>query len=246
MKKVAVITGGTSGLGFEIMKNLMDQGYKVYSISRDLEKINSIKQEFQNVNFICGDVSNIADVKKLADTIKQKENRIDVLINNAGIIYAGGVECLSFEDWNKMFSVNVFAIFSCVKILLPLLKQGNESSIVNISSISSKITGSSIAYSSCKAAVDMMTKSMTKELAAYKIRVNSVNPGIINTGFQVNNQLIEPDDYPEFLENLSSTYPLGIGKASDVVSLINFLISDKASWITGCNYVIDGGRSINI
>ena len=103
-----------------------------------------------------------------------------------------------------------------------------------------------MAYSACKASVDMMTKSLAKELAKYSIRVNSVNPGIINTGFQVHNNLICEKDYPKFLTDISETYPLGVGQVSDVSNLICFLISDKAKWITGSNYIIDGGRSVNI
>ena len=246
MKKVAVITGGTSGLGLQIVKELLNEKYKVYSISRSIDKIAKIKEECPEVEFICGDVSNPDIIEKVARIIEDKEEKIDVLINNAGIIFAGGIERLSYDEWNEMFNVNVGGIFRCVKILLPLIKKGNNSSIINISSISSQMTGSSIAYSACKASVDMMTKSLAKELAKYSIRVNSVNPGIVNTGFQVHNNLICEKDYPKFLTDISETYPLGVGKVSDVANLICFLISDKAKWITGSNYIIDGGRSVNI
>ena len=246
MKKVAVITGGTSGLGLQIVKGLLNEKYKVYSISRSIDKIEKIREEFPEVEFICGDVSKHYVIEGLARKIEEQEKKIDVLINNAGIIFAGGIETLSYEEWNEMFNVNVGAIFSCVKILLPLIKKGTNSSIINISSISSKMTGSSMAYSACKASVDMITKSLAKELAKYNIRVNSVNPGIINTGFQVHNNLIGESDYPKFLNDISETYPLGVGEASDVYNLICFLISDKAKWITGSNYIIDGGRSVNI
>ena len=169
-----------------------------------------------------------------------------MLVNNAGIIFPGGVEDLTIDNWQKMFDVNVNSIFYCVKVLLPLLKQGENSSIINVSSISSKMTGSSIAYSACKASVDMMTKSLAKELAKYSIRINSVNPGIVSTGFQVHNAILNAEKYPEFLDKISETYPLGVGTAQDVSNLINFLVSEKAKWITGSNYIIDGGRSVNI
>lgn len=177
-------------MGLQIVKELLNAKYKVYSISRSIDKIEKIREEFPEVEFICGDVSKHYVIEGLARKIEEQEKKIDVLINNAGIIFAGGIETLSYEEWNEMFNVNVGAIFSCVKILLPLIKKGTNSSIINISSISSKMTGSSMAYSACKASVDMITKSLAKELAKYNIRVNSVNPGIINTGFQVHNNLI--------------------------------------------------------
>ncbi len=103
-----------------------------------------------------------------------------------------------------------------------------------------------MAYSASKAAMDMMTKSLAKDLASYYIRVNSVNPGVINTKFQVTNHLMEANDYESFLQNCAKSYPLGTGTAKDVANLVEFLISDKARWITGVNYIIDGGRSVNL
>lgn len=246
MKRVALITGGTSGLGLQLVRDLISKDYKVYSLSRNEDTINQLKKELPEVNFICGNISNISGLINLSETIEQNDGKLDVLINNAGIIYPGGVERLGIEDWHKMFSVNVNGVFYAVKLFLPLLKKSEDACIINVSSISSQMTGSSIAYSACKAAIDMMTKSMAKEFASYGIRVNSVNPGIISTGFQVHNELMTEKEYPEFLNEVSKTYPLGIGEAKDVSNLICFLISEDAKWITGGNYVIDGGRSINI
>lgn len=246
MKKVALITGGTSGLGLQLVSNLSKNGYKVYSLSRDIDKIKQIKSEYPEVTFLCGDVSSDKIMDSVFNEIETESGKLNVLVNNAGIIYPGGVEDLSIEKWNDMFAVNVHGIFIATKKMLPLLKMEQNSNVVNISSISSKMTGSSIAYSACKASVDMITKSMAKEFSKYGIRVNSVNPGIISTGFQVHNNLIEKQDYQQFLSNVSETYPLGIGDANDVAKLVEFIISEDAKWITGSNYIIDGGRSVNI
>lgn len=105
-----------------------------------------------------------------------------------------------------MFEVNVNGVFLLTQKFLSLLKKTSDSCIINISSISSKMTGSSIAYSASKAAIDMMTKSLAKELAQYGIRVNSVNPGIMSTGFQVHNHLMNDEQYPGFLENTTIFY----------------------------------------
>ena len=246
MKRTALISGGTSGLGLQVVKDLTNIGYKVYSISRKQERINQLREELSDVTFFCGEISDIKVLNKAFDVISKENNELNVLVNNAGIIYPGGVEELEVDKWNKMFEVNVNGIFSAVKVFLPLLKKAGNASIVNISSISSSMTGSSIAYSACKAAVDMMTKSMAKELALYSIRVNSVNPGIISTGFQVHNDLMDENKYLEFLNSVSETYPLGIGDAKDISNLVMFLISEQAKWITGSNYIIDGGSSVNI
>lgn len=246
MKKIALVTGGTSGLGLQLVRDLVSANYKVYSLSRNEDAINQLKKELPEVVCFCGDVSDMSMLKNASETIKQNEGKLDVLINNAGIIYPGGVEKLEADEWNKMFSVNVNGIFYAVKTFLHLLKKSENANVINVSSISSQMTGSSIAYSACKAAVDMMTKLMAKELASYRIRVNSVNPGIISTGFQVHNELMTEKEYPEFLNEISKTYPLGIGETKDVSNLICFLISEDAKWITGSNYIIDGGRSINI
>jgi 3-oxoacyl-[acyl-carrier protein] reductase len=115
-----------------------------------------------------------------------------------------------------------------------------------MSSISANIPGSSIAYSACKAAVDAMTRSLAKELAVYNIRVNSVSPGIVNTGFQVHNNLMSENQYRAMLTKVSDDYLLGVGDPADVSNLVMFLAAKENKWITGSTYIIDGGRSISL
>jgi len=248
VNKVALVTGGTSGIGFKLIQDLLAGGYYVVTISRDGDKIKKAKNELKNENvcFVSGDISDEKAIDGLYNMIAKEYQRLDVLVNNAGIIYPGGIEKLEGKDWDKMLDINLTAPYKLTQKMIPLLKKQDNSSIINISSISSKVTGSSIAYSTCKAGIDMMTKALAKELSKYNIRVNSVNPGLIDTGFQVSNNLIKASEYGEFIENNSSAYPLGIGKAKDISNLIMFLISDKARWITGVNYIIDGGKSVNI
>lgn len=246
MKRIAFITGGTSGLGLQLVKDMLSLGYKVYSMSRNADKIDKNIKKCKDVIFIKGDVTNLTDVQNAVDVIRNENNCLDVLINNAGIIVPGGIESLTLADWDRMLAVNVTGIFTISKAMIPLLKESSGASIINVSSISSSMTGSSMAYSACKAAVDMMTKSMAKELSKYRIRVNSVNPGIMKTGFQIHNDVVNQKEYAEFLAVAENAYPLGIAGPEAVSNLIMFLISDKAKWITGSNYIIDGGRSVNI
>lgn len=248
MDKVALVTGGTNGVGLQVIRDLIGLGYKVVTISRDGGKIAKVRDEFDEKDcvFFQGDVAKAEDLEKVYDYVQSRFNYLNVIINSAGIISPGGVEELSLQDWQHTFDVNLTAPFHVTKVMLPLLKQGEDASIVNVSSISSRMTGSSIAYSASKAGLDMMTQSLAKELSKYGIRVNTVNPGLLNTGFQITNHVKLEEEYEGFLEEASLTYPLGIGTAVEVSNLIMFLVSDKAKWITGSNYIIDGGRSVNI
>ena len=244
MRKVAVVTGGTSGLGYSTVLRLNDLGYKVYSLSKSQNRARSLQKEHPTIKFIVCDISNPNELDRVVCEEFSFEENIDVLINNAGIIKSGGIETLSIDDWKKSSEINLDSVYYVTKILLPFLVNSGKASIINISSISSKKPGASIAYSVNKAGVDMLTKILAKELSKYGIRVNSVNPGMLDTGFQVHNNLVTQEMYNTFLENVAKDYPLGIGNTDDVVNLIEFLISDKASWITGGNYTIDGGASI--
>lgn len=251
MKKLVIVTGGTSGIGLEVVKKYLFTGdWNVISVSRGTNKIKYAKLQLgelaNNCVFFNGDVFNEKDLDRLYEYIDKEYGKVDAIVNSAGIIHAGGIESLSEEDWTETLNINLTAPYMICKRFINLLKKVDSSSIVNISSISSKITGSSIAYSTCKAGLDMFTKTLAKELSKYNIRVNSVNPGIVNTGFQVSNELLDIEDYGHFLDEVAKTYPLGIGTATDIANMVYYLISDEAKWITGSIVIVDGGRSINI
>jgi NAD(P)-dependent dehydrogenase (short-subunit alcohol dehydrogenase family) len=248
MKKVAFITGGTGGLGLTIVKDLLDKGYEVVSVSREEEKIQKAEAWIgsKKAVFLQGDITQKETLEKVYHYLLDHYGYVNVLINNVGAMAGGGMEEITAEQWEGIFEINVHVPFRVIKKLMRLLKRSENGCIINISSIASKITGGCMAYSASKAAMDMMTRSLAKELAEYYIRVNSVNPGLINTGFQVNHRLMKADDYEEFLEDASKDYPMGTGTAADVSNLVCYLISKEARWITGSNYIIDGGRSVNL
>lgn len=248
MRKIAFITGGTGGLGIAIIEQLLELRYEVVSVSQNPNKIEKAKEHFDSdkVTFFCGDITKEETLEEVYQHLLSTYGYVNVIINNVGTIVGGGIEDVSPEEWTHMFEVNVHVPYRVTKKMLRLLKHAEYASVTNISSIASKITGGSMAYSSCKAAVDMMTQSLAKELAKYYIRVNSVNPGVINTGFQVHNQMMSEQEYDAFLENAAKDYPMGTGTAEDVANLVGYLVSKKARWITGSNYVIDGGRSVNL
>ncbi len=248
MKKVALITGGTGGLGMVLTQDLIELGYHAVSISRNEEKIEKAKMMINSPKavFLQGDITKEEDVSYVYRYILDNYGYLDVLINNVGAMAGGGLEDISPDAFARIMELNVNAPYRVTHRMLRLLKRAEHANVVNISSIASEITGGCMAYSASKAAMDMMTKSLAKDLASYYIRVNSVNPGVINTKFQVTNHLMEANDYESFLQNCAKSYPLGTGTAKDVANLVEFLISDKARWITGANYIIDGGRSVNL
>lgn len=249
-KKVVLITGGTSGIGFGTIEYLLEQGnYEIISVSRGDKNISLAKEKLgekaNQVIFLQGDVSK-EDCKKIYNEIKRNYGKLDGLVNSAGIIKLGGIEEQTLEEWNNAININLTAIFLLSKTLLPLLKKGTNASIVNISSMSSNRAGGSIAYCASKAGVDMLTKYMGQELGKYNIRVNSVNPAAVYTNIYVASGDYTQEGYDKWSEEKAPLYPLGrIGDAKkDVAPTIEFLLSDKSLWTTGAVYLVDGGKSI--
>ena len=250
-KKIVLITGGASGIGFGTIEYLLEQrNYEIISVSRGEKNIALAKEKLRdNVNrvtFLQGDISSEKDCKKIYEKINNKYSRLDGLVNSAGIIKLGGIEEQTLEEWNNSINVNLTGIFLLTKTLLPLLKKGTNPSIVNISSMSSERAGGSIAYCASKAGVDMLTKYMGQELGKYNIRVNSVNPVAVYTNIYVASGDYTQEGYDKWSEEKKKSYPLGrIGDAKkDIAPTIEFLLSDKSLWTTGSIYLVDGGKSI--
>ena len=250
-KKVVLVTGGTSGIGFGTIEYLLEEGnYEIISVSRGDKNISLAKEKLgekaNQVIFLQGDVSKEEDCKKIYNEIERKYGKLDGLVNSAGIIKLGGIEEQTLEEWNNAININLTAIFLLSKTLLPLLKKGTNASIVNISSMSSNRAGGSIAYCASKAGVDMLTKYMGQELGKYNIRFNSVNPAAVYTNIYVASGDYTQEGYDKWSEEKAPLYPLGrIGDAKkDVAPTIEFLLSDKSLWTTGAVYLVDGGKSI--
>lgn len=263
-RKVAVVTGGSRGLGCSIIREFVKMGIDVITVARNVDRVEM--NYFNNNTTICtdgvtyihskigdkidmdwkvaivkGDISDNETVEKIKECIERNYGYINILINNAGIERVGGLVDLDIKDWNYTMNVNINAVFNINKAMLKYLYEADGGSIINISSIKSKMNSKSLAYSVSKSALDMMTKHNASELSRYNIRVNSVSPGLIDTGFQVSNKLMSDAEYTKLLREGNLVYPLGIGRAMDVVGAIKFLISDEARWITGTDIVVDGG-----
>ena len=228
-KKVVLVTGGTSGIGFGTIEYLLEEGnYEIISVSRGDKNISLAKEKLgekaNQVIFLQGDVSKEEDCKKIYNEIERKYGKLDGLVNSAGIIKLGGIEEQTLEEWNNAININLTAIFLLSKTLLPLLKKGTNTSIVNISSMSSNRAGGSIAYCASKAGVDMLTKYMGQELGKYNIRVNSVNPAAVYTNIYVASGDYTQEGYDKWSKEKAPLYPLRrIGDAKkDVAPTIEF------------------------
>lgn len=246
-KKVFLVSGGSSGIGLAIVAGLADEGHQVLSLSRSSGKIErGVKQypALQNkVDFITGDISSEKDAEDVGAYITEKYGVLHGLVNNAGILTKGTLETISVEDWKLTLDVNLTGPYILTKTLLPLLKKPRSASVVNISSVAGLKPGTSVAYSVSKAGLDMLTRFMAGDLGSYKIRVNSVNPGLVRTNIHMDNKVVaDKVAYKAMLDKARPRYPLGeIGEPDDIAHMVMFLLSDDASWISGSIIPVDGG-----
>lgn len=237
--KVAVITGGTRGIGLETVRVFKENKAEVIlfgSKQESVEKAVSIlKREGLEVTGYYPNLSNIEEIEQVIQEIVEKYGHIDILVNNAGISANKKIEDTTSEEFKNIMDLNVNAIFNMVKAVGPYMKENKGGVILNTSSMVS-IYGqpSGVGYPASKFAVNGLTKSLARELAPFQIRVNAVAPGITNTDMvaALPENMIQP---------LIQTIPLGrIGEPRDIANAFLFLASDLASYITGVVLSVDG------
>lgn len=241
--KVAVVTGSSKGIGAEIARDFARKGARVvinYSRSKaDADNVvNEIVKKGGKAIAIQADVSQEADIKRLFSEIKKTYGPIDILVNNAGIYAFSPLEEITAEHFHQQFNLNVLGlILASQEAVRHFNKKGG--SIVNISSaVVSLLPADSVVYSATKAAVDAITKVLSKELAPKNIRVNAVNPGMIETEGVMSAGLNAGD----FRKMVESTTPLKrVGQVGDVAPVVSFLASDDAGYMTGETLYIAGG-----
>lgn len=237
--KVAIITGGTRGIGLETAKLFLENGAKVIIFGSKAESISkaldTLKQPQSIIEGYYPDLNNPQEIADLIKNIYEKYGHIDILINNAGISANKKIEDTSSEEFIKIMNINVNAIFNTTSAVIPYMKQTGGGVILNTSSMVS-IYGqpSGVGYPTSKFAVNGMTKSLARELGPYNIRVNAVAPGITNTDMisSLPKEVIEP---------LIKTIPLGrIGEPRDIANAFLYLASPMASYVTGTILSVDG------
>ncbi len=237
--KVAIVTGGTRGIGLEIVRTFKENHAEVILFGSKEESVNKaitdLAKEGIKVEGYYPDLNNPTEIKQVIEEINEKYGSIDILVNNAGISANKKIEETTAEEFENIMSLNVKAIFNVTKEVVPFMKNKKSGVILNTSSMVS-IYGqpSGVGYPTSKFAVNGLTKSLARELASSNIRVNAVAPGITNTDMvaKLPKEMIEP---------LIKTIPLGrIGEPRDIANAFLFLASDLASYITGVILSVDG------
>ena len=245
--KIVIITGASSGIGRAAAQIFTENGAKVVAVGRNSKELNALRDEVQDKNgslkIQLADIREITLAERVVNDTIETFGAIDVLVNAAGIIQNGSIEDTTIDDWDKMMNINLRSVFQLMQKCVPHLEK-SKGSVVNVSSVAgTRAFPNVLAYCVSKAAVDQLTRCAALELAPKGVRVNAVNPGVVVTNLHRRGGMDE-EAYQNFLNNSKKTHPLGrVGEAREVAELIYFLASDKASWITGATYEIDGGRA---
>jgi NAD(P)-dependent dehydrogenase (short-subunit alcohol dehydrogenase family) len=239
--KVAVITGGNSGIGLETAKHFVQEGAKVVITGRRHKELDeAVKYIGSNVIAIQSDVSNLKDLDRLYQAVKEEHGKIDIIFANAGIAQFAPIDEATESHFDQHFNINVKGLFFTVQKALPLLREGG--SIILNASIAAFIgePGLSV-YSATKAAVRSFARTWTQDLKDRKIRVNTLSPGPIQTPILSNLGLTE-QQLADFKTQTLHDVPLGrMGTPDDIAKAVVFLASDDSSYVTGINLCVDGG-----
>jgi 2-keto-3-deoxy-L-fuconate dehydrogenase len=242
--KVAVVTGSGSGIGRAVALTFAKQGAEVHLFDLNKDALDNAAEEIKSANgkavaHVC-DVSNQKQVKEMFDAI----GVIDILVNSAGVSHIGTVETTSEEDFDRLYKVNIKGVYNCLKAAVALMKENKSGVILNLASIAS-IVGipDRFAYSMTKGAVMAMTLSVARDYLHQGIRCNCISPARVHTpfvdGFIKKNYAGREE---EMFDKLSKSQPIGrMAKPEEIANLVLYLCSDEASFITGCDYPIDGG-----
>jgi len=241
--KIALVTGGNSGIGLATARRFVEEGAFVFITGRRQAELDAaVKQIGGNVIAVQGDVSNLADLDRLYATVRQQKGRIDVLFANAGIAELGRIGEITQEHFDRTFNINVRGMLFTVQKALPLMPDG-ASIILNASIVASKGFEANSVYSATKAAVRSFARTWTTDLRTRRIRVNAVSPGPIDTpalsGVAASSGSVE-----EGYKAMADAVPLGrIGTPDEIAKAVVFLASDDSSFVTGIELFVDGGMA---
>jgi NAD(P)-dependent dehydrogenase (short-subunit alcohol dehydrogenase family) len=242
--KVAVITGGNSGIGLATAQRFVAEGAYVFITGRRHGELDAaVKQIGKSVTAVQGDVSNLADLDRLYTTVKQQKGHIDILFANAGIGQFAPLGAITEEHFDKTFNANVKGLLFTVQKALPLLKNGS-SVILNASIVASTGSPAMSVYSASKAAVRSLARTFTTDLKDREIRVNAISPGVIPSPGYRNSLGMTEEQVKQYADSVVGNIPLGrTGTLDEIAKVVSFLASDENSYITGIELVVDGGMT---
>ncbi len=245
-EKVCIITGGAKGIGEATARLFRQEGAQVAVVDIDEPKgmalVSELDESGDNAIFIKCDVSCSVEVKSMVEKVKDKFNRVDILVNSAGITDDATVVTTLEENWNRVIGVNLTGIYLCCKEVVPLMTEQGGGSIVNLGSIASFVgLQSNAAYNASKGGVLMLTRNMAVDFASKNIRVNAVCPAMIMTPMLEDFIKLQPD--PEaYVKGVEASTPLGrMGTSEEVAHAVLFFAADDCKFATGSALMVDGG-----
>jgi NAD(P)-dependent dehydrogenase (short-subunit alcohol dehydrogenase family) len=246
--KVVLVTGATSGIGHAVALKFAAASARVVGLGRNQAALREVETAVKNAGgeplTVAVDVTSSDQAQHAIDETISRFGGLDVLVNAAGHISTGSIENTSLSAWDEMMNVNLRAVFQLMQIAAPHLIK-TKGNIVNVSSVTGlRSFPGVLAYCVSKAGVDQLTRCAALELAPKGVRVNAVNPGVVVTEIHKRGGMSEAD-YEHFLEHSKTTHPIGrVGDPKEIAELVFYLASEKASWITGGTFQIDGGRAL--
>jgi len=247
--KTALITGGGTGIGREIAKRFHDEGAFVVICGRRKEKLaeaeSVISSDGERVHSVVADITKEEDIIRFIDEAVEKTGKINILVNNAGIMRFGKLHETPIEEWESMMNTNAFGPWRLMVHAVPHMRKAGGGSIINLSSIAGikALPGSGV-YCMSKAALQMISQVMAMETASDNIRVNLILPALVEDT-ELSNPIFGKENVPDFYNRLRNLHPMGRnGKPTDIAEAALFFASSRSSWITGVMLNVDGGRHL--
>ena len=244
--KRALVTGGGSGIGREIARLFACEGAHVVIAGRRKDPLSGTAAAGPAgaIHCVTADMTREKDQVRVVASAVEILSGLDILVNCAGILEAGSIQTTGLDAWDRTMDINVRSLFALTRLAVPHLIEA-RGNIINLSSVAGpRPYPGLLAYCVSKAAVDQLTRCLSLELAPQGVRVNALNPGVVVTNLHRSGGMSETD-YAAFLEKGKTTHPIGrVGTPADVAALALFLASEKAGWITGGTFSVDGGRAL--
>lgn len=240
--KVAIVTGGSSGIGKGIALKFAKEGANVIIVGRHEDTLKEVANENEKISYVVGDITDSNVVSKIVNTAKDKFGRIDILVNNAGWCPVEPITKITVEDYDKAFNLDVRSVVDLTTKALPLLIE-SKGNIINLSSVGATHPAANLSmYTGAKAAIENFTRVWALELADKKVRVNAIAPGAIESNIW-NVPGLTKEEAEKHRAGIASGIPFKrFGTPEEVANVALFLVSDEASYVSGSIYAVDGGQ----